>query len=61
VTEPPEIPDPVSVYVMIIPLGSDHVNGMVVDVGVPAARLDGALGAAYAVVIRNTRNTSPVP
>ena len=50
VTEPPEIPAPVSVYVVIVPAGADHVNGMVVAVGVPVARLDGALGAVYAVI-----------
>jgi len=50
VTDPPEIPAPVSVYVVIVPLGADHVNGMVVPVGVPAARLDGALGAVNAVI-----------
>ena len=44
VTDPPEIPAPVSVYVVIVPLGTDHVNGMVVPVGVPAARLDGTPG-----------------
>jgi hypothetical protein len=50
VTEPVGIPDPVSVYEVIVPPGEDHVNGMVVPVGVPVARLDGALGAVYAVI-----------
>jgi hypothetical protein len=50
VTEPPEIPAPVSVYVVIVPPGEDHVNGMVVAVGVPAVRFDGALGAVNAVI-----------
>ena len=50
VTDPPEIPAPVSVYIVIVPPGEDHVNGMVVAVGVPAARFDGALGAVNAVI-----------
>jgi hypothetical protein len=41
---------PVSVYDVTVPPGEPHVNGMVVPVGVPAARLDGALGAVYAVI-----------
>jgi len=50
VTNPPGMFAPVSVYDVIVPPGEDHVNGMVVDVGVPAKRLDGALGAVYAVI-----------
>jgi len=47
---PPGMFAPVSVYDVIVSLGEeDHVNGMVVD-AVPAARLDGALGAVYAVI-----------
>ena len=50
VTEPVGMFAPVSVYDVIVPPGEDHVNGMVVEVGVPAKRLDGALGAVNAVI-----------
>lgn len=50
VTNPLGMFAPVSVYDVIVPPGDVHVNGMVVAVGVPAARLDGALGAVYAVI-----------
>jgi hypothetical protein len=48
--EPPGMLAPVSVYDVTVPPGEPHVNGMVVPVGVPVARLDGALGAVYAVI-----------
>lgn len=48
VTNPPGMLAPVSVYEVTVPPGEPHVNGMVVPVGVPVARLDGALGAVYA-------------
>lgn len=51
VTDPEgRIPEPVSVYVVIVPVGADHVNGIVVPPAAPVARLDGALGAVYAVI-----------
>ena len=50
VTNPPGMLAPVSVYEVTVPPGEPHVNGMVVPVGVPVARLDGALGAVYAVI-----------
>lgn len=50
VTNPPGMPEPVSVYDVTVPPGDDHVNGIVVAVGVPAARPDGVLGAVYAVI-----------
>lgn len=47
---PPGMLAPVSVYEVTVPPGEPHVNGIVVPVGVPVARLDGALGAVYAVI-----------